>query len=106
MQANPNPIINAISGSGCIPGLKNVAKKKVLHMHSCKCLARQINVDLSFGRVACKYSSWYYTRVITGFEDNQDLSIVKAAIVSLIMICELEDAKRNHTWDSYNIENL
>ena len=74
-----------------------MAKKRALNLHTCKYLARQINVDLSFGRFARKHSSWYYTCVITGFDDNQDLSIVKAAIIPLIMIRELEDAGQDCT---------
>jgi hypothetical protein len=69
-------------------------------------LAGQIDVDLSFGRFARKHSSWYYTRVITGFDDNQDLSIVKAAIIPLIMICELENAGRDRTWDRTILRTL
>ena len=44
--------------------------------------------------------------MITGFDDNQDLSIVKAAIIPLIMICELEDAGHDRTWDRTILRTL
>lgn len=62
--------------------------------------------DNRVGRFAGKHSSWYYTRVITGFDDNQDLSIVKAAIIPLIMIRELEDAGKDRTWDHTILRTL
>ena len=85
MQANPNPIINLVPNrkinerntfkqlhswmSDCTLELKNMAKKRALHMRTCKYLPEQINVDLSFGRFAHKHS-WYWTHMITGFDEK------------------------------------
>jgi hypothetical protein len=44
--------------------------------------------------------------VITGFDENENLSIVTDAIILLIVIRELEDARQDHTWECTILRTL